>query len=585
MKTDWDFSDLKSDAKEQETIEKNIDEFAGTWKKKDFSNLSKEEILSSLKDYEKIMREHGTSGRRGYESYLKIFQNENDPEIKKEYGKLLDFENKMLNKLSFYRISLAKIPEEAQKQLLESSEFANYNNFLAKKFAVSKYLLSEEEEKILTLKDSVAYDNWVKMLSGFLSKEERYLESEKENKTFSEIMDLLSDTSKEKRDCANEAFNDILEKNSDLAEVEINSVLKDKAINDELRGFERADQSRLIADDIDSKTVDELLRTITSRFDIAKRYYKLKAKLFGVEKLGYHERNVPYGSVDKKMSYEKALEFVLEIFQSIDPEFKTIIQELVDSGKIDVFPKKNKRMGAACFHNIISHPTYILLNYQENLKNISTMAHEFGHAIHNALMKDLGALNFGCPKSTAEVASTFFEDFVLEKISENASEEERLAILMQKINEDVSSIARQAACYNFEKELHEIFRKEGYLSKETIGGLFQKHMSSYMGPSIDKSKGSENWWVYWSHIREYFYVYSYASGVLISKALQEKYKEDKASIEKFKQILAKGTSKKPETIFQESGLKLDKDLWDKGLDKIEEMLDEAEALAKKLGKI
>jgi oligoendopeptidase F len=186
--------------------------------------------------------------------------------------------------------------------------------------------------------------------------------------------------------------------------------------------------------------------------------------------------------------------------------------------------------------------------------------------------------------ATAEVASTFMEDFVLEEILKQVGDEEKLTILMQKLDSDIATIMRQISCYLFEKDIHEIYRKEGYLPKNKIGEIFKKRMSNYMGDFVDTSD-CHNWWIYWPHIREFFYVYSYASGLLISKAMQEKYKEDDSFIEKVKEFLSTGTSKTPRETFKKMGIELNKDFWNKGLNKVEKLLDETWILAKKLGKI
>jgi oligoendopeptidase F len=218
---------------------------------------------------------------------------------------------------------------------------------------------------------------------------------------------------------------------------------------------------------------------------------------------------------------------------------------------------------------------------------VLTIAHELGHGINNELIKKKQhALDFGTPTSTAEVASTFMEDFVLDEIIHSADDEQRFAIMMQKLNDDVSSIFRQVACYRFERELHKDYRGKGYLSKEDIGKLFRKHMAAYMGNAVLQSEGSENWWVYWSHIRYFFYVYSYASGLLISKSLQNSVKQDPVFIHKVKEFLSAGLSDSPKNIFGRLGIDIsDKRFWDKGLDEVESLLDDTEQLAKRLGKI
>jgi len=241
--------------------------------------------------------------------------------------------------------------------------------------------------------------------------------------------------------------------------------------------------------------------------------------------------------------------------------------------------------GAFCSHNLISQPTYILLNHTDRLNDVLTLAHELGHGINNELIrKKRNALNFGTPTSTAEVASTFMEDFVLQEILKRADDELRLSIMMMKLNDDVSTIFRQVACYSFEWELHMDFREKGYLSNEEIGMLFQKHMSAYMGTAVEQSPGSENWWVYWSHIRSFFYVYSYASGLLISKSLQNSVKENPSFIEKVKDFLSAGLSDSPENVFKQLGVDIaNAGFWNKGLKEVEALLRETEELALSLG--
>jgi oligoendopeptidase F len=178
------------------------------------------------------------------------------------------------------------------------------------------------------------------------------------------------------------------------------------------------------------------------------------------------------------------------------------------------------------------------------------------------------------------------EDFVLQELLKEADDETRLALMVQKLNEDISTIFRQIACYQFEQELHQLFRQKGYLSKKEIGQLFIKHMKSYLGDSVDFPVGSENWWVYWSHIRNFFYVYSYASGLLISKHLQFFVKKDHQYINKVKEFLSAGLSDSPKNIFKKLGIDIsDKKFWLKGVGEIEQLLDETINLAKKLRKI
>jgi oligoendopeptidase F len=268
-------------------------------------------------------------------------------------------------------------------------------------------------------------------------------------------------------------------------------------------------------------------------------------------------------------------------------QFADIYDGFLRNGQFDVYPRKGKGSGAFCVHHLMSQPTYILLNHTNKLSDVLTLAHELGHGINNELIREKQhSLDFGTPTSTAEVASTFMEDFVLREILRRAGDELRLSIMMMKLKDDVSTIFRQIACYRFEQDLHRAFREKGYLSKEEIGRLFQTHMADYMGDAVEQSEGSENWWVYWSHIRQFFYVYSYASGLLISKSLQNAVHRQPAFIRKVKGFLSAGLSESPKNIFAKLGIDIsDTNFWDKGLDEVAALLQETRNLALRLKKI
>jgi oligoendopeptidase F len=594
--TEWNLKPLflsdddKAMAEERAIIEKKSYSFINKWKERVDYLKDPKILFYALDEYEELERNHLGGCKESYYFSLRSSQEQDNPKIKARLAKIIEFHQKIENDIQFFEMNIAKIPKENQEMFLNSKDLEKYRHYLEMSFANAKYLLSEPEEKILNLKSQTSYSNWVRMTSGFISKEERkvLLENGKKQITnFSQIMTLMDCKKKNVRDLAAAAFNDILAKHADTAEAELNSILEDKKVNDELRKVERPDKARHISDDIETSAVDSMLDAVSKRYDIAKRYYKLKAKLFGTRKLKYHERNLEYGKINKKFNYTESVNLVHETFKKLDIEFAGIFESFIANGQLDAYPKKGKVHGAFCAGPAINLPTYVLLNHDDKLSDVLTIAHEMGHAINNELMrKKLNALNYDTPLSTAEVASTFMEDFVLNEILNDADEELKFSILMMKLNSDVSSIFRQVACYRFEQELHSEFRKEGYLSKEHIGKIFQKHMSSYMGTYVEMSKGSENWWVYWGHIRHFFYVYSYASGLIISKSLQNSVKKDKRFIVKVKEFLITGESESPREIFLKLGIDINNEaFWNNGIKEVEELLDEIERLAKKLGKI
>ncbi len=592
----WNFSlvfpDLTPDLYKKEllTAKTICLEFISKWEPRT-DYLSDPKVLKeALDEFDALEGGSGTTGRLGTYYFLKRSLDQENPELKAEASQVENQGIELGNKLEFFMHRISKIPEADQSKFLENVNLKEYKHLLERMFLESKYLLTEPEEKILNLISKTSYENWVDMVSDFISREERDVlteEGQVERHNFSEIMEMLISQKKEVRDSAFTALNEIFEKHTPVAEYEINSVLYDKKVNDELRGFTRPDQSRHLSDDFDSSVVDALIGAVTSRFDISQRYYKLKAGLTGVEKLQYQDRNFQYSLSFGGYPFAEAVDIVSKVFKKLHPDFYAIFDKYLSEGSVDVFPKKGKDSGAFCAYLKKSVPGFILLNHAGKLNDVTTLAHEFGHAInHELIRQNQKELNSENSTGVAEVASTFMEDFVFDEIQNQADDETRLAIMMERLNSAVSSIQRQVACYNFELELHSTFRKKGYLSKKEIGEIFSKNMSSYMGDFVEMTPGSENWWVYWSHIRSYFYVYSYASGSLISKSLKSFVLKDHSFVEKVKNFLSLGSSVSPKDAFKTVGIDIaDKNFWETGLAELDLLLSEAELLAKKLKKI
>jgi oligoendopeptidase F len=576
--------------KDREKTDKNITQFIEHWNENPEYLKDPEVLAKALKEYSNIFLDNGIYDKEAYYLYLKQSLNQDDSSLKAKINKLEEKMLKFENEIQFFTISVAKIDKKEQGKFLEYEGLRDYRHFLERLFDNQKYILSEKEERILNFKGKTSYANWVDMVERFLSREYRKVlnEDEKEEKkSLEEILGLLNSRKKNVRDRAAKTVHSIMKKYTDIAEVEMNSILENHRNNDEIRGFTRPDEFMHIEDDIDTKIVDTLRESVSSRFDIPHRYYKLKAQLMGVSNLAYHERMVPLMHIKSSLNFDESVALVSEVLGNLDSQFLEIFKNLVNNGNIDVYPKKGKSSGGYCISGSKTLPTYILLNHNNKFEDLTTIAHETGHAINGEMMKATeNPLNYGTPTCIAETSSTFFEDFILEDYLKKANDEERLAIYMQKLNGDVGAIFKQIAAYNFEFELHQQFREKGYLSKKEIGVLFRKHMSACHGEYVSEDRGSENWWVNWSHFRLFFYVYSYASGLLISKALQGKYKQDKSYIQKIKKFLSTGTSVSPLELFKSLDIDiLDSDFWSTGINEIDSLLNEAESLAKKLGKI
>lgn len=562
--------------------------FANKWSKRDDYLTDAAVLQQALDEYSQYA---GASMRLNggiYYFFLRRDQDQLSSKVKSRFHQLSELESKLGNKVEFFDLNLAKIDKKLQKEFLADPRLAAYRHYLDMCFKKAQYFLSLEQEQLINLKSQPAYNMWVDMTSALLSSEKRTITiaGKKTDASFEDLLNLMDDSRKTVRDQAAKAFNSILEQYIEVGVNEINAVLTDKKINDELRGYSRPDMSRHLKDDIPSRAVDTLIDTVTAHNEIARDYYRLKARLLGVKKLRYHERNLPYGDVSKKYGYNEAVEIMQSVINRLDPKLAAISERLIKEGQADVYPAVGKQSGAYCMPTGQGQPTYLLLNYTSKLRDVSTLAHEMGHALHFELMGKLPALYYGASTATAEVASNYFEGLVLDELATGIDDEQRLSLLMSKLNDSISSTFRQAAFYQFETDLHRDLRKQGYLSKEHIGNLYRKRTSAYMGTSVSQDPGSENWWLYVSHFRKYFYVYSYVSGMLIAQALIAYTKADPSYISKVKKFLASGRSQSTHSIFKSLGIDINKtQIWQAGIDEIKVDLAEAKTLAKKLGKL
>lgn len=592
-KTEWDLSPLLAgddDPKIEEyrkAVAKATDEFVAKWKDRDDYLKDPKVLREALDEVAKYSSMPGSENEEIY-FFLRTQIDTQDKSLTAKEQQANDFSLEVNNKIRFFRLNVGKIDQELQPKFLEAPELQEYRHWVEQVFGNARYTLSEKEEKVFSLMGTGAYSNWVKMVDRFLSREEREVlkpdgSTKKEN--METLLSLAGDDSAKVRKSAGLAVQDILEKQADVAEAEMNAVLQYQKVSDELRGRTRPDQGRHITDDLDTEVVDALVEAVNSRNDISRRFFDLKAKLHKQDHLNYYERSIGYGSsADVQYDYDQAANLVGEVFKDLDQTFYDIYADMLATGRVDVFPKKGKSGGAFCISVGPQHPVYVMLNHTNNMRDVATIAHEMGHAIHSTLsLQTQNVLNAGYPTSLAEVASTFMEDFIYQRLLSEANAEVELSLRVALLNDLIATSHRQIACYQFEQDLHREYRERGYLSKEDINTLFNKRMEGYLGKH---AKDSDNWWVSWPHIRNYFYVYSYASGILVSKALQSKVKQDKKFIEKVKQFLSAGRSKSPKDIFADMGIDItNKAFWLEGLKEIERQLDETEKLAKKLGKI
>ncbi|MCX8034918.1 MAG: M3 family metallopeptidase [Candidatus Dojkabacteria bacterium] len=529
-----------------------------------------ETLLEYLDEFNRILEDHGKYLVASAYTSLRLSLNSEDNEAKSLENKIFDIEKYIQQNFESYRQKIVKYLKE-NPDIVKDSKFAKYKHFLELMLEESKYKLSEEGENIIFALSKTVLSNWKDLTSRLLSTSTGKIKDNGEQKeyTFEELLTISTkDTSKIKRDKAVYALNKIFEKWSPVIETEINSVLEYSKTIDELRKYSDPEEKRLFYDEVSKQFVNSLINAVKNNYSFSREYYKTKAKLLGKRKLKYNERLLKYGDVQQRFSSGEAINLVHKGLNEIGAEYGQIFEQMLIDGRIDFLPKKGKRGGAFFMGFAKQIPGFILLNYTGTINDISTIAHETGHAIHFELTR-ANQPGIYCDYSTAiaEVASTFFEDLVADFVlGDMKRDDDKIAFIVNKLDDFISSVHRQIAIYSFERRLHEEFKNKGYLSSKDIDQMFIEEMSDYLGNSVDM-KGFEKYWVYINHIRYFFYVYSYASGLIISKTLQTLYKENRENINKVKHVLSAGCSNYVKDIFSEIGLDVeDENFWRIGLE-------------------
>jgi oligoendopeptidase F len=592
---EWNYDPLLQNGKEdfvalREEIRKMTNEFVAKYRTDKEFLTDPQALKDALDSYELYCRTYANGGNEKYYYEQRDAIDQTDLIIKGKEKRADDFAVKNDNELAFFELELAKIPLEKQHEFTTSPLLTQYKHYLERLFAEAKFMRGEKEERIMSLQEDTSYGDWIDMTERFLGKEERNVlttSGKRKKMAFTQIQNTLDDKDKLVRDDAAKKLDEILAKHVDTAEAEMNAILQYKKVTDEIRGFSYPQESRMIDDDMSFEDVTNMVESVTTHFDISARYYELKARLFKEKQLAYPERDIEYGEERKTYTTDEAFSLVHEALTKLHPQFGEIMDKFIREGSYDVYPKKGKYSGSFCTEGLVSQPTYILLNFTGRLDDVFAIAHETGHGINFELMREhQNALTVGTSLGTAEVASLFMEDFVLQKLLDGANDSLRLTLQMQKLNEDVAAIFRQIALYNFESEIHPLFASKGFITKEEFGELFKKHMKAYLGEYVDMTPGTQNWWVPWSHIRDYFYVYSYANGLLIAKALQSRVKQDPSFATNIIEFLSTGQSLSPDETFKKMGIDIsEKQFWESGIAEVENLLTDTWKLAEKLSKI
>ncbi len=567
--------------KDMRAIENACAAFEKKYKKADYISSPKK-LLAVLNDFKNLLETIDGSKPWWYFA-LKQRLDSSDAAVS---GKVTTYMQRITvarNKITFFTLGVAKIPKSVQKKFLADPGLKPYTYTLETIFKEASHYLSEGEEQLSGLLSPTSYDMWVDGQEKVLTAQ--VIEHKGESIPIEKALSLLADLPKAERRELHRKINHCLKSISSFAEAEINAVYNYKKVMDERRGYKKSYSATIESYENNEKSIENLVELVTKHFRISRRFYSLHAKLLGEKKITVADRNTAIGKIEKKFDFASSVAIVRKTFGVIDQKFADVLDRYLENGQIDVYPRKGKSGGAFCW-KLGDFPTYVLLNHADNLKSLETLGHEMGHAIHYELSASQPAHYRNYSMATAEVASTFFEQAVLDDAEQYLSDDEKIVLLHSKVLGDVSTIFRQIACFNFEKELHERIRKEGQISAEEIAGLLSKHHRSYLGTAVEVENEDGYFFVNWSHIRRFFYVYSYAYGQIVSRALYEKWKADPTYEKKIEQFLSAGRSMSPEQIFKKIGIDtLKPEFFETGLKAIDADITKLEKMAKKAGMI
>ena len=439
--------------------------------------------------------------------------------------------------------------------------------------------LSPDLERLM-IDRSPAVANWVRLYDESLAR--LTAKVGKENLSLPEVLNRLSDPDVTRRKAAAQALAKALEERTPELALAMNTLAFEKQVEDRWRKYPTPAASRHIANEVDADAVEALEAAVVEAYPrVSHRYYGLKAKLMGRKTLDYWDRNAPLDTATPRAyDWKQAQGMVLESFSDLAPKFADTAKTFFDQPWIDARPRPGKQSGAFSHPVTAERHPYVFMNYMGERRDVLTLAHELGHAVHQTLCQPLGTLLADTPLTLAETASIFGEGLVFERLLAGASKAERLGLLAGQIEDGINTVVRQIAFHRFETRFHAA-RVEGELSAEQISAIWLETMGESLGPAIKLNKGYEHYWAYVSHFAHApFYVYAYAFGDLLVRGLMEKRREDPAAFAPlYEDLLAAGGTRTYVEALRPFGLNpRQKAFWTAGMAQMERLVDAFEDL-------
>jgi oligoendopeptidase F len=582
----WDLSDLY-DGGDDPRLDADVEEAdaaAASFRDRYYGKidtLSAAELREAIEERERI---ESILTRAIYYAHLWFSTDTADPERGALVARLTEKGAALDTQLLFFGLEIAALEDDAAEALIEDDELEKWRHWLRSLRKFRPYLLSEPEEKIFTEKSVSGVSAWGRLYEELLSA--LRVELDGETIGLEEAMSKLYSGDRDLRRRASEAVTESLAPGLRTRTYVFNTIVLDKSIDDRLRGYETWISARNLRNETSDEAVQALVDAAVARYDVPQRYYRLKAKLIGLDRLTFYDRFAPIGEDPTKVSWDEAKETVLGAYADFSQETGDIVERFFDESWIDAPVRENKRTGAFCATTIPDRHPYILMNFTGDRRSILTLAHELGHGLHGVLTHPLGLFNADTPLTTAETASVFGEALTFKRLLELEEDPgRRLNLLAGRIEDSIATVFRQIAMNRFEDAVHTERRNEGELSTERIEELWLETQQAMFADSVDVD-GYGTWWSYVPHfLSTPGYVYAYAYGFLFALSIFRRYEQEgEAMVEPYLDVLRAGGSKSPEELAQIVGLDLtDPKIWEGGIDALAAELDEAEALAAEVG--
>jgi oligoendopeptidase F len=489
--------------------------------------------------------------------------------------------NRIQQKLLFFEVEWAEVSDDRAEALMADEALSDYRHYLETEQLKKEHVLTEPEEKVLSEKSITGDQAWTRYFDETLGAT-RY-ELDGEEVTQEEILSKLYEPDRETRRDAALAFTEGLKDNRRTLTFVFNTLLADKASTDELRDYDHWLESRNLSNEVDDETVQALIEAVTGRYDLVARFYDLKRELLGYDELYDYDRYAPIDEADTTYAWDEARSMVLNAYGEFHDDMAGVAERFFDEDWIDAAMAEGKRSGAFSHGTVPSAHPYVLLNYTGKARDVQTLAHELGHGVHQYLAGEQTIFHHGTPLTTAEMASVFGEMLVFQRLMrEEDDPQNRLAMLVSKIDDTLATVFRQVAMNRFEDRIHTARREEGELQPEQFDAHWMETQEAMFEGSVTLGDHYRHWWSYIPHfLHTPGYVYAYAFGELLVLALYARYQDaGEAFPDQYLDLLRAGGSDWPHELVAQVGVDLtDEDFWHRGLSQIEDLIAEAESLA------